>query len=80
LSAQENEVRPQSPNPEESQPEVEVYPQSSVSKHVVSPHIQDPTPPRDNRSDSLHVQGPTPIRERGRDSSPRKTNTEGPSL
>jgi len=30
-------------NVEEHEPENEVYPQSLISKHAVSPHVQDPT-------------------------------------
>jgi len=43
LSAQDNEIHPQSPIHEESQPMSEVRPQSLVPEHAVSPHAQDPT-------------------------------------
>ena len=43
LSAQENEVCPQSPIFEKSQPENGVYPQSPILEYVVSPHVHGPT-------------------------------------
>ena len=80
LPDQEIEIRPQSPVHEESQLASEVRPQSPVVEHVVSPHVQDPTPQRDSGSNFPHVQSPTPLRDRGRDTSTRQTNNEGPRL
>ena len=64
----------------ESQFENEVYHQYPIPKHVVSPHVQVSTPPRDSVSDSPHPQGPMPHKERGRDSSLKQTNNEGPKI
>jgi len=71
---------PRSLNVEENQPKNEIYPQFPIPEHVVSPHVQDPTPPKDSESDSQHAQGPISLRERGRDFSPRQTNNEGPKI
>jgi len=54
LSAKENEIRLQSLIHEESQPTSEDHLQFSVPEHVVSPHVQDPMPSRDSRSE-LHM-------------------------
>ena len=80
LPNQEIEIRPQSPVHEESQLASEVRPQSPVVEHVVSPHVQDPTPQRDSGSNFPHVQSPTSLRDRGRDTSAGQTNNEGPRL
>jgi len=75
LSAQENEIRPQSPIHEESQPVSEVYPQFVISEHAVSPHVQDSMPQRDSGSDSPHAQGPTPLSKRRKDARDSKSDS-----
>ena len=47
LSAQENEILPQSPIREDNQPVNEVRPYSTIPEHIVSPHVQGPTPLRE---------------------------------
>ena len=55
LSVQENEACPQSLTTEENQLGNEFHPQFPSPEHVVSPHMQDRTPPRDSKSDSLKL-------------------------
>jgi len=65
LSVQENDIRPQSPIHEGSQPVNKICPQSLVPEHAVSSYVQDPILQRDSGSNSLHTLGPIPLRERG---------------